>query len=62
MKTYQIFMDGKKRGTVKTDDIHEYASKVYHQGYEVKGNKLIVASITLGEAMAVAMQKIKDQG
>ncbi|WP_088832699.1 hypothetical protein [Paenibacillus tyrfis] len=57
MKTYAIYMDGRKRGSVKTDDIHEYASKVYPQGYEVQGNKLVVASISLGRAMAIALRK-----
>jgi len=55
MKTYGIYMGGRKRGSVKTDDVHEYAKKVFPQGYEVKGNKLIAAEITLGEAMAIAM-------
>lgn len=50
-------MDGRKKGTVKTDDIHDYAKKIYPQGYEVKGNKLIVNSITIGQAMAIGMNK-----
>lgn len=57
MKTYGIYMDGKKCGSVKTNDIHGYASKVFTQGYEIEGNKLIVGSISLGEVMARAMKK-----
>lgn len=61
-KTYGIYMDGKKCGSVKTNDVHAYAEKVFPQGYEVEGNKLIAGSITIGEAMAIAMKKSKEQG
>lgn len=55
MKTYGIYMDGKKSGSIKTNDIHGYAKRVFPQGYEVQGNKLIAGSISLGEAMAIGM-------
>lgn len=57
MKTYGIYMDGKKSGSIKTNDIHGYAARVFPQGYEVVGNKLIAGSITLGEAMAFGRKK-----
>ena len=50
-------MDGRKQGSVKTNDVHEYAKKVFPQGYEVKGNKLIAGSISLGQAIAMYMEK-----
>lgn len=60
MKTYSIYMDGKKCGSVQTNDIQDYARRVYPQGFEVKGNVLIVNSITLGEAMAIALGMNKN--
>lgn len=62
MKTYGIYMDGKKSGSIKTNDIHGYASRIFPQGYEIDGNKLNVGSITLGQAMAIAMKKAEDKG
>lgn len=59
-KTYGIYMDGKKCGSVKTNDVHAYAKKVFPQGYEIEGNKLIAGSISLGEAMLRAMKKDKE--
>lgn len=61
MKTYGIYMDGKKQGSVKTNDIHGYASKVFPQGYEIEGNKLIAGSISLGEAMAIGLGMKKSE-
>ncbi|MNW44646.1 hypothetical protein D3C74_218840 [compost metagenome] len=61
MRTYGIYMDGKKSGSVKTNDIHGYASKVCPQGYKVDGNKLIAGSISFGEAMAIGMKKVEEQ-
>ena len=61
MKTYGIYMDGTKQGSIKTDDIHSYARRVFPRGYEVRENKLIVNSISLGQAMAQGMGLKKPQ-
>jgi len=61
-KTYQVIEDGKRVGSIKTDDIVGFAARAYKGfKYEIKDNKLIFASMTLGEAMKFAMDKMRER-
>ncbi|MEK5162053.1 hypothetical protein NYE69_06880 [Paenibacillus sp. FSL R5-0527] len=55
MKTYQLIINGKKQGTVKTKDINGYLERTCPGvGYEIDGNKVLL-SITLGRSMAIGL-------